>query len=126
IVMGERTYHDYKDVQAAFETKEVFVISRSVKKLPDAKVVDDIKSIAELSRTKVLWVIGGGSIFTQLLPNADKMFLTRVEAEFDGDVFFPKYNLSEWQVESEQLHLADAKNPYPYTFLDLTRKHNLQ
>ncbi len=126
IVAGERAYHDYQDIQSAFHTKDVIVISRSTNKLPDAVVVSDIQNIIELSKTEELWVIGGGSIFTQLLPYADKMFLTRIEAELPGDAFFPKYDLTQWQIENKQTYPADEKNPYPYTFIDLVRKYNIQ
>jgi len=123
IVMGEKTYHDYKNVQEAFHTKQVYVISRSTDSLPDANVLNDINDVATLAKSKELWVIGGGSIFKQLLPNAGKMFLTIVNHEFTADTFFPKYKTNEWDITSKQDFPADSSNPYSYTFLELCRKN---
>lgn len=122
LVMGERTYHDYKDVQAAFQTKDVLVLSRNAKELPDATVYSDTQAIIGLARSKELWVIGGGQIFAALLPYADKMYLTRIETTLPGDTFFPRYQYDEWRVVSEQTFAADERNPFDYAFLELERK----
>ena len=122
LVVGERTYNVYHDINKSFKTDDVFVICRSKKNLPHATVVDSIQDIVEVGKTEDLWVLGGGSIFTQLLPYAYRMYLTRIEAEFEADVFFPEYSLDEWTVASEEAFPADQENPYPYTFLELHRK----
>lgn len=122
LVMGERTYHDYKDVQTAFQTNEVLVLSRNAKALPDATVYSDIQTIVDLGRRKELWVIGGGQIFAALLPYAEKMYLTRLETTLPGDTFFPRYQEDKWRVVSEQSFAADERNPFDYTFLELERK----
>lgn len=121
IVMGERTYHDYKDIRAAFETDDVTVISRSVDSLPDATVVHSIQPIIDQAGGEDLWVIGGGNVFTQLLPYANKMYLTEIDGEFEADTFFPEYEKNEWIVDAENFP-ADDQNPYPYAFLTLTRR----
>lgn len=121
LVMGERTYHDYKDVRSAFQTTQVTVLSKSAKKLSDADVVSDIQSVVSRSKTEDLWVIGGGNVFAQLLPYVDIMYLTLVKSEFNADVFFPAYSVEDWIVVSEEHYNADDQNPYPYTFLELKR-----
>ena len=123
LVMGERTYHDYRDVRRAFSTDKVIVISRSLQTLPDAEVVNDIEEIITRAQQEELWVIGGGSIFLQLLPYVDIMYLTQIEHLFsNADTFFPKYNKEDWNVVEEQTFPADARNPFPFTFLTLQRR----
>jgi dihydrofolate reductase len=60
-----------------------------------------------------VFVIGGGQIFRLFLPDADRIYLTRVHQSFSGDAFFPEIG-PEWKVEMEEDHL-DA--PLPYSFL---------
>lgn len=120
IVMGQKTYLEYKRAKHTFNTEEVFVLSSTLKSLPDAQVLHDLKDILELSKSKEVWVIGGGSLFTQLLSKVDTMYLTRIEAQFKADTYFPKYNQKDWKVD-EQRFKAHKDNPFSYSFLKLSR-----
>jgi dihydrofolate reductase len=62
------------------------------------------------------FIIGGGQIYRQAMPYLDRIYLTRVEAEIEGDIFFPEMNPAEWQLTSEEPHPADDRNAFPYTF----------
>jgi dihydrofolate reductase len=121
IVMGERTYHDYRDYKKTYQTEKVYVVSLNLKELKDAIVLNSLDQVIEMSASQDLWVLGGGEIFRQLLTYANKMHLTVIDAELPADTYFPKYNLSDWNVVNEQHFEADKDNPYPYTFLDLVR-----
>ncbi len=66
-------------------------------------------------------VIGGGDIYRQLLPRASRIYLTRVEAEIDGDTFFPQLDETEWELLASEAHEADDKNAHAFTFLTLQR-----
>jgi dihydrofolate reductase len=120
IVMGERTYQEYQNVKHAFGVGEVIVISRSHSSLPDAQI-SSLEEVLDLSKTKDLWVIGGATIFKLLINSANKMYLTEIDGDFDGDVFFPEYSLTDWHVVKKDVFPADLENPYPYTFLELER-----
>ena len=65
-----------------------------------------------------VFIIGGGQIFEQALPLADKLYLTIVEGEYDADTFFPEYSSIFTKVVSEEKKEADG---YKYTFLDLEK-----
>lgn len=67
-----------------------------------------------------VFIIGGGQIFEQALPLAEKMYLTRVHAEPEGDVFF-RYNQTEWEESGVEYHRADQNNEYSYSFSLLTK-----
>jgi dihydrofolate reductase len=122
VVIGGRTYLEYKDARKSLGTDQILVVTNDKKALPDASVVslDEIKKIAI---TEDLWVIGGASIFSQLLPVADYLYLTRIHASFAADTFFPEFNDSEWQTVQSQDFPADESNIYPYTFLKLKRQN---
>ncbi|MGE5626119.1 MAG: dihydrofolate reductase [Bacillota bacterium] len=65
-----------------------------------------------------LMVIGGGEVYRMAWPKADRIYLTRIQAEVkDADTFFPALNPREWKEGSRADHRADEKNPYDYSFL---------
>lgn len=122
VVMGERTYREYQTVKHAFGTGRVIVLSRSIQTLQDAEVISDLNSIAKRAKSEDIWVIGGGSVFKQLINAADKLYLTVIKGSFKVDTYFPQYSLDGWRVVERQSFPADQNNPYPYTFLKLSRK----
>lgn len=63
-----------------------------------------------------LFIIGGGTIYEQTVDLWDKLYLTEVDLEVNGDVFFPKLKMDQWQLLSEAPHKPDEKNKYAYTF----------
>jgi len=66
-------------------------------------------------------IMGGASLYQQCLPIADKIYLTQVHAELTGDTWFPEWDKSQWQLLSQEDHLADEKNDYPYSFMVFQR-----
>jgi len=70
------------------------------------------------------FIIGGGDVFRQSLVWADKIYLTTIFHNFDGDTFFLQLNPDDWLLISEQRHLPDQKNRYAYAFkvYELNRK----
>ena len=62
------------------------------------------------------FVIGGGEIYAQALPLAERMHVTWVEAEIEGDTRFPVWDADDWRLVAEEHHSADTKNQYDYTF----------
>lgn len=61
------------------------------------------------------FIIGGGQIYEQAMPFVDKIYLTEIELEVDGDVFFPELDPNIWIVESEEYHEPDEKNAFAFT-----------
>ncbi len=61
-------------------------------------------------------LMGGASLYQQLLPKADKLYLTRVLTALDGDTWFPEINWQQWQLLSQESHSADARNQFDYRF----------
>jgi len=54
----------------------------------------------------LIWVVGGGMIYNQLLPHCSKMILTEIDASAKADVFFPKFDASKWNVEHGPLQTS--------------------
>ncbi len=69
-----------------------------------------------------LMVIGGASIYTAILPQVDRMYLTLLHHDFAGDTYFTSYDESEWVETERQDCAADELNPYAYSFITLQRR----
>ncbi len=86
-----------------------------------ASVEDAIKA-ADETNAKEIFITGGGEIYKQTLPIADKVYLTRVHTVIDGDVFFPEMDSNTWKVFFEKHVKADEKNKFDMTFQTWIRK----
>ena len=69
-----------------------------------------------------IMVIGGASFYAQLLPRAQRLYLTQIHHRFAGDAFFPAWNPHQWCEIARDDHLADTDNIYPYSFVTLERR----
>jgi dihydrofolate reductase len=69
-----------------------------------------------------LMVIGGSLIYEMLLPEADQLYLTFVDGEFEGDAWFPDFVTDEWEQVEKHVHAADEKNRYACEFVKFRRK----
>ncbi len=67
-------------------------------------------------------VIGGEGVFKEFLPVANRIYLTLIDVEPQGDTFFPEIDSAEWQEVNREEHESDEKNLYAYTFLTLEKK----
>lgn len=100
----------------------------------DAVTVPSLKEALDLTRDAgEVFVIGGQSLYEQALPLADKIYLTVVDLETEGDAFFPKFaakgeprpdgrDEGEWTITAKEAHKKDEKNPFDYTYLIYERK----
>ena len=72
---------------------------------------------AELEGGDEVMVIGGGEIYAAALPDIDRMYVTRVHAEIEGDAFFPEVNWEQWEEIGREDFSASDNNPYDYSFV---------
>lgn len=68
-----------------------------------------------------IFVIGGAALFQQMLPMIQKLYLTIIHHEFEGDTYFPELVMTEWNEIKRVEHEADQENPYRYSFVTLKR-----
>jgi dihydrofolate reductase len=66
-----------------------------------------------------IMIIGGAEIYRQCLPHAQIMYLTIIDAELEGDTWFPEWNPNNWIEIAREDHEPDEKNPYRYSFVTL-------
>ena len=75
------------------------------------------ESLAEIDGTDEAMVIGGAEIYSLALPMADRLYLTQVHADVEGDAFFPELDYSHWQEIGREDFESAGSNPYNYSFL---------
>ncbi len=63
-----------------------------------------------------VFIAGGGEIYRQSLPLADRMYITIIDHDFEGDTFFPEFSRKIWKITGENYHPADDRNKYPMIF----------
>jgi dihydrofolate reductase len=69
-----------------------------------------------------VFVIGGADIYRQTLHIADKLYVTEIDADIEGDTFFPEFDRNLWREVHRERHTADALNAHPYSFVVLERR----
>lgn len=94
-------------------TRDAFFISSNCLV---ARSIDEALSLAYKNNEEEVFIIGGGQIYDQTQELWDKIYLTEVDLDVKGDVYFPTINLNEWQLISEEHHNKDEKNEYNYSF----------
>lgn len=127
VVMGANTFKSiYNRLKGPLPNRLNIVVSTSLTDLPggfeQVKSLDELKQKVNISDPNV-FIIGGAQLYQAVLDAdmVDKIYLTEIEAEIDGDVFFPELP-SSWRAVSQDKHTKDQKNPYDYNFIELVRK----
>lgn len=127
IIMGSLTF---ESISKALPGRDNIVLTRDPNyKAPGCKIAHSLQEallLAEDSplgkKSKEVMICGGASVYKQYLPKADRMYLTTIEGDFEGDAFFPEFKIEEWEEKKRISFKADENNPYRYSFLTLERK----
>ncbi len=82
------------------------------------------EALAAIRGEETVFVIGGAEIYDAFLPCANRMLLTEVEADIDGDAFFPPFDRTVFRPGKRESHPADENNQYAFTFVEYTRRHD--
>jgi len=142
IVLGFNTFKSIGEKPLP-NRKHIVLSKEDIKLTGDcylAKSIDEALKIAELRGTDAdkrgqdeklknfsslneeVMICGGAMVYKQFLPLADRMYLTFIHQDFEGDTFFPEFNMDDWREVSREDHEPDPKNLYPYSFVVLRRK----
>ncbi len=122
IIMGRKTFESLGRVLPnrkhviLCNDMELNVENENVEVLEDVSMVKKYVDDEEEN-----FVIGGATIYRLLMPYADKLYITHINQEFDGDVTFPEINKDEWKVVSREKGVTDEQNPYDYEFVNYER-----
>ncbi len=115
IIMGRKTY---ESIGRPLPGRLNIVLSRDTKlSLAGCQVWHDFDQLFAFTQAyEECVVIGGSSIYKRLLPMVQRLYVTWVDGEFEGDSYFPDCQLEKWQEIERQDFPADQENLYPYSF----------
>ncbi|HBJ1646362.1 dihydrofolate reductase [Clostridium botulinum] len=123
IVMGRKTFESLPGV---LPNRKHIILTRDKNFKVNSECVEIIYDFDELlnkyknSDTEV-FIIGGGEIYKQLLPHTYKLYLTKINKDFDGDTYFPQINYDDFKVDYESDIITDEKSKLEYNFINLSR-----
>lgn len=122
IIMGRKTFESLPKILP--DRHHIVLTKNKNYKIEDKRVtvITDIEQLNSLIQdNKEYFVIGGEEIFALLLPYTAKIYLTKVEDDFQGDAFFPNYDESQWKVIEVSEGIVDEYNKYKHKFITLER-----
>lgn len=121
LIMGRKTFDS---VGRPLPGRTNIVVTRRTAEVPEGVIVAASieRALEAAAGDAEVFICGGAEIFEQTLHIADRMYLTRVHAEIEGDTVFPEFDdVTEWSLVDSEHHEADEKNDYPYSFLTYAR-----
>ena len=122
IIMGRKTFESFGG--RSLPERHNIVISRAPDyRLDNATVAHSIdEAIAAAGEVEEIMIIGGASFYEQMLPRADRLYLTFVHGDIQGDAWFPEVDFQQWQEVERHERPADDKNAYAHSFVILERQ----
>ncbi len=126
VIMGRKTF---QSIGRPLPGRVNIVITRDVTFAPDGVItalsldmaLDVGKNLALAKGVEEVMVIGGAQIYELTLSDADRLYLTRVHGNMEGDTFFPPLNGDDWLEASRQRHAASEKDSHDYSLIVLDR-----
>lgn len=121
ILMGRKTYDS---IGRPLPGRTNIVLTRSDDvQIEGVIVVNSLdEAISAVADVEELMVIGGSSIYELLLPKAQRLYLSFIDGDFEGDTWFPEFDESEWEITETKTQAADEKNAHACQFITYTKK----
>ncbi len=118
IVMGRKTFESLPN--GALPNRRNIILTRDKtykrEKCEIANSVDEVLSLCE--ENEEIFIIGGEQVYKLFIDKADKLFLTRVDHEFEADTFFPHFDIKNWSITKKEDFKPDEKNKFFYSFVN--------
>ena len=116
LIMGRNTH---ESIGRALPGRKNIIVTKNIDyHVDDCTVVHSVdEALAACEQAEEVMVMGGASLYQQLLAAADRLYLTQVHASLEGDTWFPDWKKEEWSEISREDHFADEKNDYDYSFI---------
>lgn len=120
VLMGRKTFDS---IGKPLPNRRNIIVTRDASlAIEGCEVVNSADTALErCSDVAEVMIIGGASFYEQMLPQAQRLYLTLVHADVAGDAHFPEINFNEWREIERTDHSADAANGFDYSFVILER-----
>jgi dihydrofolate reductase len=122
IIMGRKTH---ESIGRALPGRQNIILTRSrTYESVGCTIVHSVQEALAVAKGTEVMVIGGAQLYELFLPLADRIYLTQVETEFEGDSFFPRIDRGEWSEISRETFEPDGMNQYQYNVILFERNRN--
>jgi len=120
IIMGRKTY---ESIGRPLPNRTNFIVSRTLNNVAGAKVFNNLEDSIQAAKEKSVEsneqaeavIIGGGYLFRDTILTFNKLVLTRVDCDIEGDVYYPSIDLSKWHLTDSKSFEKDIDNDYNFT-----------
>jgi len=120
LVMGRRTW---ESIGRPLPGRQNIVVTRDVElDAPGCDVANSLDEAVSLASSDEVMVIGGGSLYEQALPKADRMVLTHIECDVEADTWFPRWDTSHWVPVNREHFASDHKSGLAYDIVEYLRR----
>ena len=120
VIMGRKTF---ESLGRPLPNRTNVVVSRTATAIDGCRVAASLdEAIAMFSADEAAFIIGGAQIYAQALDAADKIYITRVGRDYEGDTSFPEWDATRWRLTSREEFPRGEKYPYPFAFEEYVRK----
>lgn len=119
VIMGKRTWESLPNKPLPGR-KNIVMTDVRTEKIENAVTAYSLEdSLSKCSKDEEVFIIGGGSIYHQFMPLADRLYITHVHLKAPADIFFPEIDLKLWKMVSKD---EFKDNEIPYTYIIYERK----
>lgn len=124
IIMGRKTFESLGTILP--NRKHIILCNDMQMNIENenVEILDDISKLDKyINSEEECFVIGGATIYKLLMPYANKMYITKINQDFEGDVYFPEIKEDIWKEVSREKGLKNEKNPFDYEYITYIRKN---
>lgn len=122
IIMGKRTFESLP-VRPLPNRRSIVITDQPNEQIPGCIMAYSIQdAIDKCDEIDENFIIGGGSVYNQFMPIADKLYLTMVHKDFEADTFYPEINFGQWTAIEKQENILDEKSGLTYSYLIYKRE----
>ena len=121
VIMGRKTF---ESIGRALPGRTNIVISRNKIELPEGVLLANSieQAISFVDKETECFVIGGGSIYKEVIKYADRLYITKIHAKIEGDTTFPAYDVNDYQIIASEERAKDEKNSFDLSFIVYEKK----
>jgi dihydrofolate reductase len=119
ILMGRKTF---ESIGRPLPNRNNFIVSTTLKNVAGAEVFKSLDSAIEnVSPGEEVVIIGGGYLFRESINFFNKLVLTQVDCEIDGDIFYPEVDLDQWTLQESEDFKKDEDNEFNFSVKTFTK-----
>ena len=121
VIMGRKTF---EEIGRPLPQRRNIVLSRRGLDIEGAEVVTNLEAALALARSEApgeAFIIGGAEIYSLALPMTDRLYMTLIDTELDGDTWFPDFDTTNWHEVRRTDHAADEHHAWPFTIFVMER-----